>query len=126
MKNKDMMTDSDVLGTQRAIKESIEKRFGIWREQRLPGPIMALESLDDLKAKDEERKKDGFSPKIKFRRALVGPGKVIIVPYVEEERLIHAEFEPKNIIAATSQLDDDEGDIDETTGHGEGEVGDVI
>lgn len=122
------MTELDVLGMHQAAKEMIEKRYNALREKELSGKITALESLDELKQKDKEREKDGFLPKIKFRRVLAGPGKVIVVPYVEEEELVHAEFEPKKLIQLAQSSDEDEGkeDLDETTGHGEGDIGDVI
>ncbi len=72
------------------------------------------ESFDELLKRDEERQEDGFDKKIKFRRILAGPNKVITVPYVEEEKLIHGEFEP----------DGEHGQS--LPGHGEGEVGEVI
>ena len=81
-----------------------------------------MESFDELLKRDEQREKDGFSRKIKIRKILAGAGKVVAVPYVEEEKLIHGELEPKV---------DDEGNIEEEeeqeiAGHGKGEVGDVI
>lgn len=120
------MTKLDILGMQLAAQEIIGKRFGICRERTLSGKAMARESLDDFREKDEERKRDGFPSKIKFRRILVGPGKVIVVPYIEEEELVHGEFEPKNLVQLAQSSDQSNGDIDETTGHGEGDVGDVI
>lgn len=75
---------------------------------------MAIESLDELLKRDEQREKDGFPKKIKIRRILVGPKKVISVPYVEEEKLIHGDFEP------TGEHGED------LAGHGDGEVGEVI
>lgn len=77
-------------------------------------PVSSLESFEDLLKIDEQREKDGFPKKIKIRRILAGPGKIIMVPYVEEEKLIHGEFEPTP--------EQQEG----VPGHGEGEVGDVI
>lgn len=118
-------TGLDVLGMELAAKEAIEKRLGIGQKRRLAGKIVALESLDDLRQRDKEREKDGFPPKIKFRRILAGPGRVIVVPYVEEEGLFHAEFEPKKIVER-ARSSNDKDDLGETTGHGEGEVGDVI
>lgn len=119
----DFMTELDVLGARLRAKELAEKMFGISREEKFPAKTSALESLDDLLKKDEERKEDGFPRKIKLRRVIVGPNKVIVVPYVEEEGLVHGDFEPKKII----QLSDEKnGDIEETAGHGKGEVGDVI
>lgn len=128
MKRQEGMTELDVLCMRLAVKELTEKKFGFWRARRLPGKITALESLNDLLKKDAEREKDGFPKKIKFRRVLAGPGKVIVVPYVEEEGLIHGDFEPRKLRHFVQFLDNQEEDedIDETLGHGEGEVGDVI
>lgn len=75
---------------------------------------MFNESLEDLLKRDEQREKDGFAKKIKIRRILAGPKKVISVPYVEEEKLIHGDFEP------TGEHGQD------LAGHGKGEVGDII
>src|SRR3989338_3503636 len=119
------MTKLDILGTQKAVKEAIEKRFEIRSERRLDSKIIAFESLDDLKQKDKEREADGFPPKIKFRRILAGPGKVIVVPHIEEDQLVHGEFEHKKIIHLAQSADEHEHDLGETTGHGNGEVGDV-
>ncbi|MDP3785272.1 MAG: DUF444 family protein, partial [bacterium] len=52
--------------------------------------------------------------KIRIGRILAGPGKVIMVPHVAEEKLIHGEFEPA------------EDGEESTVGSGKGEVGDVI
>lgn len=75
---------------------------------------MADETSDELLKRDEQRVSDGFKKKIKLRRILVGRGKVITVPYVEEEKLLHGDFEP------TGEHGEDEA------GRGEGGVGDVI
>lgn len=75
---------------------------------------MAIESFDELLKKDEQREKDGFQKKIKIRKILAGHKKIIFVPYVEEEKLIHGDFEP------TGEHGED------LAGHGEGEVGKVI
>lgn len=104
MKNA-FMTRLDLLGVSRAAKE---------RSSRKTSPAASLESMDELLKRDEQREKDGFQKKIKIGRILAGPGKVIAVPYVTEEKLIHGEFEP------TGEHGED------IAGHGEGEVGDVI
>src|SRR3989338_4094617 len=75
---------------------------------------MPVESFDDLLKRDEQREKDGFPKKIKIRRILIGPKKVISVPYVEEEKLIHGDFEPMG----------EHGE--DLAGHGQGEVGEVV
>ena len=123
------VTELDRLGMQALAKERAGNLFWVWRPLALAANItVSLESLDDLFKKDEERTKDGFPKRIKFRRVIAGPGKVVNVPYVEEECLIHAEFEPKRIKTQIAQFPDegDDDEIGETTGHGEGEVGDVI
>lgn len=75
-----------------------------------------MPTIDDLLKRDELREKDGFRKRIKFRSIVVGPGRIIAVPYVEQEKLIHGEFEPQS----------DEDDLEEVAGSGEGKVGDVI
>ena len=72
------------------------------------------EPFEDLLKRDEQREEDGFQKKIKIRKVLAGRGKIIVVPYVEEEKLIHGEFDP------TGEHGQD------LAGHGEGEIGDVI
>ncbi len=72
------------------------------------------ELFDDLLKRDEQREEDGFAKKIKIRRVLAGRNKVVIVPFVEEEKLIHGEFEP------TGEHGQD------LAGQGKGEVGEVI
>lgn len=77
-------------------------------------PVISLESFDELLQRDKQREEDGFSKKIKIRRVLINQGKIIIIPYVEEEKLIHGDFEP------TGEHGEDEA------GQGSGEVGDVV
>ncbi len=51
----------------------------------------SLSTLEDLLQRDEQRKKDGFLPKIKIGR-VVHPGKsgkVVIVPVTQEEKFYH-------------------------------------
>lgn len=118
MRKKTMMTESDIRGT--------EKNFwGKWLKKNHAdpplSPVVSLKSFEDLLKKDEVREKDGFPKKIKIRKILAGPGKIIMVPYVEEEKLIHGEFEPK------SESDDEKSeDIGTAAGHGKGEPGDII
>ncbi|MBI2057655.1 MAG: DUF444 family protein [Candidatus Yanofskybacteria bacterium] len=75
---------------------------------------MPNESLEELLKRDAQREKDGFKKKIRIRKILSGPDRVIAIPYVVEEKLIHGDFEPTG-----------EHGIDQA-GHGEGEVGDII
>src|SRR3989338_950676 len=75
---------------------------------------MPSESFDELLKRDALREKDGFEKRIKIRRILAGPGKIIAIPYVVEEKLIHGDFEP------TGEHGQDEA------GRGEGEFGSVV
>lgn len=137
------ITDLDKLGMELAFKRKMERRSGIWSEPKLFGKKTSLESMQDLLKRDKERAADGFPSRIKFRRVLTDQNKVISVPYVEEEQLLHGQFEPKNIVsfgqaktnlsplpqrivARGSASFDEQPDIGESPGHGEGEVGDVI
>ena len=121
------LTDLDKVGMALAFKRDIEKRFGCWAERCISEKTLGLESLPDLLKRNQERKQDGFLPKIKFRKILTANNKVISVPYVEEEKLLHGQFEPK-IVEFHSEIASalDSPDIDETLGHGDGDVGDVI
>jgi len=124
MDKEKFMTESDIIGMKRFIEDEFAKRNGIY----IPAhrPLASLESFEDLLKRDEQREKDGFSKKIKIGRILAGPGKVIAVPYVEEEKLIHGEFEPKQ---PSDDSDEEEGEGEEgegVAGSGEGEVGDII
>lgn len=73
-----------------------------------------MESFEDLLKRDEQRERDGFPKKIKIKRILAGHDRIIVVPFVEEEKLIHGEFEP------TAER---EGGL---PGHGDGEIDDII
>ncbi len=103
------MTEGDKKGTSFSMK--LKKFFQPfasfnWR--------MVLESFEDLLKRDERREKDGFPKKIKVGRVLAGSGKVILVPTVVEEKLLHTDFEPGS------------GQGTGTGGQGEGEKGEVI
>ena len=111
MKNR-FMTELDVLGIEQTINEKLTKKLG--QQQFSARPIVSLESFEELLKRDAQREQDGFQKKIKIKQILAGPGKVIIVPYVEEEKLIHGMFEPN--------AEQDNG----IAGHGDGEVGEVI
>lgn len=133
-KNKKYITNLDEIGIQIAAREKIEMELGLRSPaRRVGGKLLGFESIEDLTRRDEQREKDGFGKKIKFRRILAGPGKVISVPYVEEESLSHGESEPKRIAQFGQDQfldgeneDEDAGDITQSPGSGEGEVGDVI
>ena len=142
MENKDRyVTPLDILGIQRALQERcllLEGGFSMARDRTLPDTVASLESFEDLVRRDKEREKDGLPRRIRWSKTLVAPGKVITIPYVEEEKLVHGRFEPENIKKVSAygmppharmsgggvQLN--EPDIDEDTGSGKGEVGDVI
>src|SRR3989338_10729162 len=113
------MTELDKLGMRMAAKEKLEIQFGLRQLTRWVGAhTTALETLDDLVERDAQRERDGFCRKIKFRRILVGPGRVISVPFVEEEQLSHDAREPKNIAGLGQFLDDDDGNGDITQSPG--------
>ncbi len=133
------VTERDRQGMELALNERIVGQAGILHEPRLYGKTAALESLQDLIKKDNERKKDGFPPRIRFRRVLTETNKVITVPYVEEQQLVHGQFEPRNIekLESLSEISSlttriqvaslpNDPDITENPGHGDGDVGDVI
>jgi hypothetical protein len=128
------VTELDGIGMQRAAEEKIEKRFGLssgfLREQKLFGTTSALGSMEDLVKRDKERQQDGFPRRIRWRRVLIAPGKVLTIPYVVEEKLVHAGFEPKNLVnlqlPVAQYPAQNQPDIGESPGHGDGEVGDVI
>lgn len=129
--NERYLTDLDRLGMQAVLRKRMKRRSGIWSELKLFGKNTSLESMQDLLKRDKERTADGFPSRIKFRRVLTDQNKVISVPYVEEEQLLHGQFEPKNIVSfGQSQTNlssfDEQPDIGESPGHGDGEVGDVI
>jgi len=120
------MTKSDILGIKHVVEENYKLHNGIFIPSSLDSPILSIQSFEDLLKIDEQREQDGFSKKIKIRRILAGHGKVIMVPYVEEEKLIHGEFEPENNQTGEDSEDGEDGDMGEAAGQGEGEVGDVI
>lgn len=125
--NAQRITDLDKIGMELALKERISRKFGWPSGQGISEKTTSLESLQDLLKRNNERQKDGFPPKIKFRRILTAANRVISVPYVEEEKLFHGQFEPKNTdLQVEFASAADNPDIDETIGHGDGEVGDVI
>lgn len=84
----------------------------------VPAPtyIHVLKSLDELLKRDARRKEDGFPKKIRFGKIIKpskgGKNKVIFVPTVVEERLVH-DTRPQ-------------GEEQTTGGTGEGEEGEVI
>lgn len=125
------LTESDILGMKLKAIQLLERRQWGLRFRR-PAPPISAKTLPELIEQDKAREKDGFPRKLKFKRALVGPKKVIVVPYIEETKLVHGEFEPKNIerisqfSAQDQEEEEEEEELGEVIGHGEGEVGDVI
>ena len=118
-------TNLDILGMELATKE----KLGIKPDRILRANISSLESLGDLIKRDQDRERDGFPKKIRFRKVLVAPGRIINVPYAEEGQLIHGDFEPtiiQQMIQSGFDIPVVDDDIGEVIGHGEGEVGDVI
>lgn len=123
----DFVTRLDELGMRRAAREAFLRRMGVPAERFEGGKTVALESLGDLIKREDQREKDGFPKRIRYRRVLVGGGRVIVVPHVSEGKLYHGEFEPKRIVNFASALDGDaDPDIDESVGRGEGDVGDIV
>lgn len=124
--NRVFVTHSDRLGIRQAIQETITQLmnnvgFGA-RERRPRRQLHLLESLEELLQRDKKRQEDGFPSKIKFRRILVGHDRIIAIPYVEEEKLIHGEFE-EDLRHITEETEEE---VRIFPGHGEGEVGDII
>ncbi len=111
-------TKSDILGLETKAVMKMEEKFQKFYKENVCVPlhIMSLKSFEELLRIDEQREKDGFEKKIKIRKVLAGQGSIILVPSVEEEKLLHGEFEPQ----AKNK------DLGEDAGHGEGEEGDVI
>lgn len=106
MKSK-FLTESDVLGQAQNAnpkQSSVAPNFN---------PTMRLETLDDLLKRDAQRKKDGFSKKIKIGKIPSTGGGIIFVPTAEEEKLYHGKSES-------------DSDDESKAGHGEGEEGEII
>lgn len=113
-----------VMKKERGIYLSKFNDFALFQPFAFGGSRMSLESLEDLLKRDEQREKDGFPKKIKIGRILAASGKVILVPTVVEEKLLHGDFEPsdKEEGGGGDESDQRQG----TAGQGEGEKGDVI
>jgi uncharacterized sporulation protein YeaH/YhbH (DUF444 family) len=102
------------------------KTTGIWDYNDLQmlhnGAVMnmaaAMQTLDDLIARDTQREKDGFPRKIRIGKMIKpsqgGAEKVVIVPTTVEEKLLHDRI----------REEEEEGEGD--GGSGEGEEGEVI
>ena len=127
MAHKSCMTALDIVGAKLALAEERGRKRGLSLVSYPQSPISSLETtIEDLLQRDKRRETDGFPKKIKFRSVLVAPGKIISVPYVEEEKLIHGEFEPKSDEEGKGGDEGNVGDLGERPGSGEGQVGDVI
>ena len=77
-------------------------------------PTLSIATLEELLERDKQREKDGFPKKIKIERIPAGKGKFVIIPFTEESKLFHDNFNP-----ASDQKE-------ETGGQGEGKEGDII
>lgn len=79
-------------------------------------PVMKLETFDELMKRDTQREADGFPRKIKIKKLIKGnqksDKKVIVIPFAQEEKLVHVDFDPEV--------------PPETGGQGEGEEGDTV
>lgn len=121
-----MLTEADLFGLQLRAQQDLENFIFGPPKIRRPRIFTRLEPMDELLKRDEQRVKDGFPRKIKTRRIIVG-NRVISIPFVEEEKLIHGDFEPKRLKKLTFFPNEEEDeDLGETGGHGPGEVGDII
>lgn len=86
-----------------------------------------LFSLDELLEAEKQRQKDGFPPRIKIRVISTEKGDLVI-PYVEDEKLIHDLFAPF-LPQEGKNIGSGEGEVGETIGYvrlkdkGEGEEG---
>lgn len=76
-----------------------------------------LVSIEELLETEKQRKKDGFPPRIKIRVISTERGDLVL-PYVEDEKLVHDLFDPF--------LFEQEGDLAKDIGSGEGKVGETI
>lgn len=107
------MTELDI---QIAKQTAMDKVMGSYQKipVNYPSAVHSLESMDELLKRDEQREKDGFKKKVRIGRILTGPGKVVMVPRVAEEKLYHTDWEPNG--------ENGQG----LAGKGKGEVGDVV
>ena len=127
--NEEYMTNMDKIGMQRAAKEELETHLGLKESLKALNIPARMESLEDLVKRDEQRQEDGFKKKIKYRRIITGNGKVVVIPYVEKEKLYHGEFEPDNVVnldPGQFTFARSEKDITTSPGSGKGNPGDVI
>lgn len=85
-------------------------------------PYLALQTLDDLIKRDDQREKDGYPRKVKWgeiiRPVKGGQPKVIVVPVTEEEKFYHA--------SGGEELDEWDEEEQESGGSGKGEEGDIV
>ncbi|MDX1607591.1 MAG: DUF444 family protein [Candidatus Spechtbacterales bacterium] len=128
-RNEEYMTELDRIMMRQRAKEELEIEYGLRKRRDITGMATALESMKDIQEREKQREEDGLPRKVKYRRILVGPGKVITVPYVEEEHLTHGESEPKSIIdeyGSNFAIGRSDDDIITSPGSGEGEEGEVI
>ena len=55
-------------------------------------PTLSIATLEELLERDKQREKDGFPKKIKIERIPAGKGKFVIIPFTEESKLFHDNF----------------------------------
>jgi len=131
---KDFLTDLDRGGMYQianqglAIFSKTQHLFSTTRQPFDNDYQISLQIFDDLVGREKERAKDGFPRKVKWRQILVAPGKIITIPHVQEDKLIHGSYEPKRLVQEASpyQIHYTMPDISEETGSGKGEVGEVV
>lgn len=117
-------TSSDEKGLQQFYEDFLEdknsnklinKTLDTFQDNSFPSPITSLETFDDLKERDEQRAKDGFNKKLKIGK-FAKPGTsgskqtVIIIPSVEEDKLVHGGIDPNAPGSGTGQGEGEEGD----------------
>ncbi|MDX1535518.1 MAG: DUF444 family protein [Candidatus Spechtbacterales bacterium] len=126
-------TEADRIGTRKSFEEQLKARFDSQNSQPKPKAFAALESLQDIADREEQREEDGFPRRVKFKRKLVGPGQVVVIPVVNEDQLTHGNHEPKYIVEMAKKIRvsafdgaDDDDDITVIPGSGDGDVGDVV
>lgn len=125
------MTGSDILGLASYKEELLDKKndnsaqiykandFLTFLGLKFSGDqrIVSFETTEELMKRDEQREEDGFKKKIRMGTFPTPSGNVIMVPTVEEEKLVHIDFNPEKM---------GEGQGDGQGGQGEGEEGDII
>ena len=128
------VTELDIIGMHSTANPKLAVLYGkgsghspVFCGNFLSNKTASLESVEDFVKRDKEREQDGLPKRVRWKKILVAPGKVITIPYVEEPQLVHGKFEPKNIETVTAYgAKQHEPDLGEMPGSGKGEVGDVV